>query len=64
MNMDNNNLENGIGSESLGAVETPVNAEPINNETVNNGFDFFYNNLENYLKTGKPITLIDKKLQY
>ena len=36
----------------------------VNNETVNKGFDFFYNNLESYLKTGKPITLIDKKLQY
>ena len=36
----------------------------FNNETVNMGFEFFYNNLESYLKTGKPITLIDKKLQY
>ena len=36
----------------------------FNTETVNMGFDFFYNNLESYLKTGKPITLIDKKLQY
>jgi len=36
----------------------------FNTETVNMGFDFFYNNLESYLKTGKPIALIDKKLQY
>ena len=36
----------------------------FNTETVNMGFDFFYNNLESYLKTGKPITLIDKKKQY
>ena len=36
----------------------------FNNETVNMAFDFFYNNLESYLKTGKPITLIDKKLRY
>ena len=36
----------------------------FNTETVNMGFDFFYNNLENYLKTGKPITIIDKKMQY
>ena len=35
-----------------------------NTETVNMAFDFFYNNLESYLKTGKPITLIDKKLRY
>ena len=36
----------------------------FNTETVQMGFDYFYNNLENYLKTGKPITIIDKKLQY
>ena len=46
MNMDNNNLENGIGSESLGAVETPVNAAPINNETVNNVGDATFNPFE------------------
>ena len=36
----------------------------FNTETVNMGFDFFYNNLENYLKTGKPNSIIDKKMQY
>ena len=36
----------------------------FNTETVNMGFDFFYNNLENYLKTGKPSSIIDKKMQY
>ena len=36
----------------------------FNTETVNTGFDFFYNNLENYLKTGKPNSIIDKKMQY
>ena len=36
----------------------------FNTETVQMGFDYFYNNLENYLKTGKPSTIIDKKLQY
>ena len=36
----------------------------FNTETVNMGFDFFYDNLENYLKTGKPKTIIDKKMQY
>lgn len=30
MNTDNN-LENGLGSETLGAAQTPVNNEPINN---------------------------------
>ena len=36
----------------------------FNTDIVDMGFDFFYDNLESYLKTGKPITLIDKKLQY
>ena len=39
MNTDNTNLENSIGSESLGVVnQTPINNEPINNmgeETFN-----------------------------
>ena len=33
-------------------------------DIVDTGFEFFYNNLENYLKTGKPITIVDKKKQY
>ena len=36
----------------------------FNTETVNMGFDFFYDNLENYIKTGKPKTIIDKNRQY
>jgi len=36
----------------------------FNSETINTLFNFFYDNLENYLKFGKPISLIDKKLQY
>ena len=36
----------------------------FNNDTVQMGFDFFYDNFENYLKTGKPKTIIDKKCQY
>ena len=36
----------------------------FNTETVQMGFDFFYDNLESYLTQGKPITLIDKKMQY
>ena len=36
----------------------------FNTETVNMGFDFFYDNLENYLTKGVPITIIDKKSQY
>ena len=36
----------------------------FNTETVQMGFDFFYDNLESYLTKGKPITLIDKKMQY
>ena len=33
-------------------------------DIVDTGFEFFYNNLENYLKTGKPLTIVDKKRQY
>ena len=33
-------------------------------DIVDTGFDFFFNNLENYLKTGKPITIVDKNNQY
>ena len=31
MNTDNTNLDNNIGSESLGAINTPINSEPVNN---------------------------------
>ena len=30
-------------------------------DIVYTGFEFFYNNLENYLNTGKPLTIVDKK---
>ena len=33
-------------------------------DIVDTGFEFFYNNLESYLKTGKPITIVDKKRKY
>ena len=33
-------------------------------DIVDTGFEFFYNNLENYLKTGKPLTIVDKKRKY
>ena len=36
----------------------------LNEDTFQTGFDFFYDNLENYLKTGKPLTIVDKKRQY
>ena len=36
----------------------------FNTETVQMGFDFFYDNLENFLKTGSPKTVINKKMQY
>ena len=36
----------------------------FNTETVKMGFEFFYNNLQNYISKGVPITIIDKKLQY
>ena len=36
----------------------------FNTETVRMGFEFFYDNLEYYLKNGKPKTIIDKKSQY
>ena len=32
--------------------------------TVPTGFEFFYNNLEHYIQTGKPLTIIDKNKQY
>ena len=36
----------------------------FNTDIVDMGFDFFYDNLESYLKNGMPKTVIDKKLQY
>ena len=33
-------------------------------DIVDTGFEFFYNNLENYIKTGQPLTIVDKKKQY
>ena len=33
-------------------------------DIVDTGFEFFYNNLENYLNTGKPLTIVDKARQY
>ena len=36
----------------------------FNTDIVDMGFDFFYDNLESYLKDGMPKTVIDKKLQY
>ena len=36
----------------------------INDDTVEAGFNFFYENLVNYLKTGKPLTIVDKTRQY
>ena len=36
----------------------------FNTERINMGFDFIYNYFENYLKTGKTNTIIDKKVQY
>ena len=36
----------------------------INDGRVDDGFNFFYKNLENYVKTGMPLTLVDKKRQY
>jgi len=36
----------------------------LNEDTFQTGFEFFYDNLENYLKTGKPLTIVDKKRQY
>ena len=36
----------------------------FNTDIVDMGFDFFYDNLESYLKSGMPKTVIDKKLQY
>ena len=33
-------------------------------DIVDTGFEFFYKNLENYIKTGKPLTIVDKKRQY
>ena len=36
----------------------------FNTDIVDMGFDFFYDNLESYLKNGTPKTVIDKNLQY
>ena len=36
----------------------------MNDDTFQNGFEFFYKNLENYIKTGKPLTIVDKGRQY
>ena len=33
-------------------------------DIVDTGFDFFYKNLENYIKNGEPLTIVDKKRQY
>ena len=33
-------------------------------DIVDTGFEFFYKNLENYIKTGEPLTIVDKKRQY
>ena len=33
-------------------------------DIVDTGFKFFYNNLKNYIETGKPFTIVDKKRQY
>lgn len=33
-------------------------------DIVDTGFEFFYKNLENYIKTGKPLTIVDKNRQY
>ena len=33
-------------------------------DIVDTAFTFFYNNLKNYLETGKPLTVVDKKRQY
>lgn len=39
MNTDNN-LENNIGSESLGGIQSPINSEPVNNVGDNNFIPF------------------------
>ena len=39
MNTDNN-LENNIGSESLGGIQSPINNEPVNNVGDNNFIPF------------------------
>ena len=36
----------------------------INDGRIDDGFNFFYKNIENYVKTGKPLTIVDKKRQY
>ena len=33
-------------------------------DIVDTGFKFFYNNLKNYLETGKPFNIVDKNNQY
>ena len=33
-------------------------------DIVDTGFEFFFKNLENYLKNGVPLTIVDKKRQY
>jgi phosphoglycerate dehydrogenase-like enzyme len=36
----------------------------INDGRIDDGFNFFYKDLEHYLKTGKPLTIVDKKRKY
>ena len=36
----------------------------INDDTIEKGFEFFYKNFENYLKIGKPLTIVDRNRQY
>ena len=36
----------------------------INEDTFETGMEFFYENLKNYLKTGNPLTIVDKKREY
>ena len=36
----------------------------INDGRIDDGFNFFYKNLENYIKNGKPLTIVDKKRHY
>ncbi len=36
----------------------------INDGRIDDGFNFFYNDLEHYIKTGKPLTIVDKKRNY
>ena len=36
----------------------------INDGRIDDGFNFFYKNLENYIKSGKPLNIVDKKRHY